>query len=145
MSAVSSFEIITFVTPCLTNRGSEKLSLAHSHSACSRKLHYHLAHPRPWRKGLTLPPCSPIIPCQSGSGQKRIMSCAVSFLVLVYIKTIADFGIGCLHRSWDRFNSILQRTFTSSMHWVWSSQVGASVGEAISWMSGLFFSPPPPP
>lgn len=135
MSAVSSFEIIPFFTLRLTNRGSKKLSLAHSHSACSRKLHYRLAHPRPCRKGSCCHPAIPLFHVSLVQGRgwvKRIMGCAVNFLVLIYVKTIADFGTGCLHRSWDRFNSILQRIFASNMHWVWSSQVGALVGEAIS-------------
>lgn len=85
-----------------------------------------------WVK-LILAPCRPIVPHQSGSGQRpyeEYMCCAGNCFVLSYLKTVADLEMGCLFQSWIRLNFILPRTF--KMYEVSSSQVGASVGEAIS-------------
>ena len=49
-SPVSSFEITAFCALCLNNRGSEMLSLARSHIACSGKLHCCSVCPSPWKQ-----------------------------------------------------------------------------------------------
>lgn len=69
---------------------------------------------------------------------KEYVGCTVIFFCPHLHQNNSQLGDKCLNQSWDRFNCILQRTFTSKMHLVSSCQVGESVNKVISWMSGLF-------